>query len=112
MTQTGAGITIHLWGAEAFVCEAFLAPLAADPKLQVSCLKDRASARGATDPKLQIASWRCAKNLTIEKGALPLFDEIRYFFYITNDWTLTPAQVVREATQRCNQENLIEQSNN
>ena len=52
------------------------------------------------------------KNLTIEKGDLALFDEIRYFFYITNDWTLTPAEVVGEANQRCNQENLIEQLKN
>ena len=47
------------------------------------------------------------KNLSIEKGDTPLFDEIRYFFYITNDWQITPDQVVHEARERCNQENLI-----
>ena len=26
------------------------------------------------------------KNISKEKGELRLFDEIRYFFYITNDW--------------------------
>jgi hypothetical protein len=52
------------------------------------------------------------KNLSIEKGEAMLFDQIRYFFYITNDWTLTPSQVVQEARQRCNQENLIEQLKN
>lgn len=52
------------------------------------------------------------KNLSVEKGDLALFDEIRYFFYITNDWTLSKAEVVREANQRCNQENLIEQLKN
>lgn len=49
------------------------------------------------------------KNLSIEKGEDVLFDEIRYFFYITNDWNLTPDEVVQEARQRCNQENLIAQ---
>ena len=42
----------------------------------------------------------------------PLFDEIRYFFYITNDRTLTPQQVVLFANQRCNQENVIAQLKN
>lgn len=50
------------------------------------------------------------KNITVEKGELALFDEIRYFFYITNDWDMPAAQVVAESNQRCNQENLI--SNN
>ncbi len=37
---------------------------------------------------------------------------MRYFFYITNDRAMTPMEVVREANQRCNQENLIEQLKN
>jgi hypothetical protein len=49
------------------------------------------------------------KNLSIEKGEDALFDDIRYFFYITNDWTMTCSEVVQEARQRCNQENLIAQ---
>jgi hypothetical protein len=40
---------------------------------------------------------------------LPLFDEIRYFFYITNDWEIDAEDVVFEANDRCNQENLIAQ---
>ena len=52
------------------------------------------------------------KNLSIEKGETRLFDEIRYFFYITNDRELTPDQVVQEARERCNQENLISQLKN
>ena len=47
------------------------------------------------------------KNLSIERGEDVLFDEYRYFFYITNDRTLTAEQVIDEAHQRCNQENLI-----
>lgn len=49
------------------------------------------------------------KNLRVEKGQIKLFDEVRYFFYITNDRSLSNDQVVREANQRCNQENLIAQ---
>jgi hypothetical protein len=52
------------------------------------------------------------KNLTVQKGDLALFDDYRYFFYITNDWVLSNAEVVKEANQRCNQENLIEQLKN
>jgi len=52
------------------------------------------------------------KNITVERGELALFDEIRYFFYITNDASMSPADVVFEANQRCNQENLIEQLKN
>jgi len=49
------------------------------------------------------------KDLTIERGQLALFGEVRYFFYITNDRQLRDDEVVREANQRCNQENLIAQ---
>ena len=49
------------------------------------------------------------KNITVERGQLALFEEIRYFFYITNDRVMTPTEVVFEANQRCNQENLIGQ---
>lgn len=52
------------------------------------------------------------KNLTVERGEQALFDEIRYFFYITNDREMTAADVVRESNMRCNQENLIEQLKN
>ena len=49
------------------------------------------------------------KNVSIEKGEQVLFDEIRYFFFITNDRTMTADQVIQESRQRCNQENLIAQ---
>jgi hypothetical protein len=49
------------------------------------------------------------KNLSIEKGEVALFDDVRYFFYITNDRNLSCNEVVQEARQRCNQENLIAQ---
>ena len=49
------------------------------------------------------------KNISVERGDEVLFDEYRYFFYITNDWELSADEVVGEARQRCNQENLIGQ---
>jgi hypothetical protein len=49
------------------------------------------------------------KNLTIEKGESRLFDDVRYFFYITNDREMTREEVVFFANDRCNQENVIGQ---
>jgi hypothetical protein len=49
------------------------------------------------------------KNISVEKGEQALFPDERYFFYITNDWECTREQVVFEANDRCNQENLIAQ---
>jgi hypothetical protein len=52
------------------------------------------------------------KNISHEKGERRLFDEIRYFFYITNDGDSTLAEVVFTCNDRCHQENLIEQLSN
>lgn len=52
------------------------------------------------------------KNLTVMKGEDALFDDVKYFFYITNDRNLPCEDVVREANARCDQENLIEQLKN
>jgi hypothetical protein len=52
------------------------------------------------------------KNLAVEKGQVRLFDDGRYFFYLTNDRKATAEEIVREANGRCNQENLIEQLKN
>jgi hypothetical protein len=49
------------------------------------------------------------KNLAEERGQLWLCDRVRYFFYVTNDWNMSKEDVVAEANQRCNQENLIAQ---
>jgi hypothetical protein len=49
------------------------------------------------------------KTIIEEKGQITLGQRDKYFFYITNDRKLTAEQVVREANQRCNQENLIAQ---
>ena len=52
------------------------------------------------------------KNLTRSRGENVLFDEVKYFFYITTRTDLTPAEVVACANDRCDQENVIEQLKN
>jgi hypothetical protein len=37
------------------------------------------------------------KNLSVEKGEVRLFNDYVYFYYLTNDWTSSPAEVVFEA---------------
>lgn len=49
------------------------------------------------------------KNISKEKGEQALFDDIRYFFYITNEREWTADEIVFSANDRCNQENLIAQ---
>jgi hypothetical protein len=52
------------------------------------------------------------KNISHEKGEKLLFDEIRYYFYITNDWVREADEIVFFANDRCHQENLIQQLKN
>lgn len=52
------------------------------------------------------------KNISVQKGERVLFEEIRYFFYITNRRDYTAEQIVSLANGRCNQENVIEQLKN
>ena len=49
------------------------------------------------------------KNLSVEKGEQVLYDDIRYFFYLSNLPGQTPAELVYSANDRCDQENLIAQ---
>jgi len=49
------------------------------------------------------------KNISHEKGELRLFDEVRYFFYLTNDHEASTAEIVFGCNDRCDQENLIAQ---
>jgi hypothetical protein len=49
------------------------------------------------------------KNISVAQGDRRLFDEIRYFFYLTNDHETPAADVVFLANARGNQENLIDQ---
>jgi hypothetical protein len=52
------------------------------------------------------------KNLSVERGEQVLFDDVRYFFYITNDRKMSASEVVFCANDRCDQENLIAQLKN
>jgi hypothetical protein len=54
----------------------------------------------------------CRKLIDVEIGQDKLWDEYRYFFYITNDRDTPMAEMVLKAGGRCNQENLIEQLKN
>jgi len=49
------------------------------------------------------------KNISHEKGEERLYDEIRFFYTITNDWTSEPDELVFLANDRCDQENLLAQ---
>ncbi len=49
------------------------------------------------------------KNISVAKGEKVLFDEVRYFFYITNVTLLESEQLVWIANNRCHQENLLAQ---
>jgi hypothetical protein len=49
------------------------------------------------------------KNISVEQGEHRLFDQIRYFFYLTNDRVTPLPALVFLANDRCNQENLIDQ---
>jgi hypothetical protein len=46
------------------------------------------------------------KNLAVTRGEQRLFDDYRYFFYLTNDQESSAAEIVFRANNRCNQENL------
>ncbi len=49
------------------------------------------------------------KNLSVERGEQVLFDDVRYLFTITNDSQSDACEIVFEANDRCNQENLLAQ---
>ena len=64
-------------------------------------LPARASASGTT------GSSRCARTCRSSAARTCCSSEYRYFFYITNERAMTADEVVDQARQRCNQENLI-----
>jgi hypothetical protein len=49
------------------------------------------------------------KTITVKEGQELLFPEIRYFFYLTNDYDKSASEIVFESNKRCNQENLLSQ---
>ena len=52
------------------------------------------------------------KKISVEKGQEQLFEQYRYFFYITNQREAPVQEIVFGANDRCDQENLIEQLKN
>lgn len=46
------------------------------------------------------------KNLSIEEHGQRLFDDYRYFLYLTNDRHSSPEEIVFSANDRCDQENI------
>lgn len=52
------------------------------------------------------------KRIAVEQGQEKLFEEYRYFFYITNERQSPAEEIVFLANDRCDQENLIEQLKN
>ncbi len=52
------------------------------------------------------------KTVSVTRGQRRLPDETRYFFYITNDWTMSMEEVVIFSNKRCDHENDIEQLRN
>jgi hypothetical protein len=54
------------------------------------------------------------KTIEVHEGQRLLVPEVRFHFYITNvrASVLSARQVIRESSDRCNQENLIEQTKN
>jgi hypothetical protein len=52
------------------------------------------------------------KRLNVVKGEMDLFDEVRYFFYITNDWKRSTPEMIQFYRDRSDHENDIEQLKN
>ncbi|HOO51139.1 MAG TPA: IS1380 family transposase [Alphaproteobacteria bacterium] len=52
------------------------------------------------------------KTLKVIRGELELFDDVRYFFYITNDWRRSTAEMIAFYRNRSDHENDVEQLKN
>ena len=52
------------------------------------------------------------KNIIVQREEQVLFEDIKYFFYITNHTNYGAEQIVALANERCEQENVIEQLKN
>jgi hypothetical protein len=79
-------------------------------KLVAESVSDLTYQPGKCQQKYRLVILR--KNLSVQKGERVLFDEVRYFFYLTNRWDLSVEEIVSLANGRCDQENVIEQLKN
>jgi hypothetical protein len=87
-------------------------PIVIARQFETICLKGEEVAEFDYRPVACKKTYRVVvlrKRLSVEKGQLVLFEEYRYFFYITNDRTTSASEVVFLANDRCDQENLIAQ---
>ena len=75
-------------------------------KLELGCehLAEFSYQPGACDRAYRVVVVR--KTILVTKGTESLFPETRYFFYISNLEGVSAREIVREANNRCNQENL------
>ena len=83
-----------------------------DRKFKNIRLVDEYVAEFTYRPTLCKKSYRVVvvwKDLEVTEGQEKLFDDSKCFFYITNDGDASAAEIVFEANDRCNQENLIAQ---
>jgi hypothetical protein len=78
--------------------------------LQCECVAEFSYRPAKCDRDYRIIALR--KLISVEQGQERLFDEYRYFFYITNQRQMPVQEVVFAANDRCDQENLIEQMKN
>ncbi len=81
-------------------------------KYETICLLEETVAEFEYRPVACKKSYRVVvlcKRVGIDKGSVRLREEFRYFFYITNDRTTPADQIVFQANDRCDQENLIAQ---
>jgi Transposase DDE domain group 1 len=52
------------------------------------------------------------KNISVQRGEAVLFEDIKYFFYLTNHTEYRTEAIVALANGRCDQENVVEQLKN
>jgi Transposase DDE domain group 1 len=65
---------------------------------------------GACQKRYRVIVLR--KRIEMKKGQATLWEEYRYFFFITNEREMSAEELVLFANERCDQENLIEQLKN
>jgi hypothetical protein len=79
-------------------------------RLVGECVAEFSYRPGACGKDYRVVVLR--KDLVVEKGGEKVEDQVRYFFYITNEQAWPASEVVYFANDRCDQENLIEQMKN
>lgn len=105
--------------------QSFEAQRAAQPRVKETIIRDREYKNLRLEredlAEFEYQPGKCArayrivvlrKTIVEERGQLALGHTHRYFFYVTNDRALSARDVVREANNRCGQENLLDELKN